>query len=130
MGNSNSSSGNLPTRLVNRVTLSQPKSLAIVREKVAALHEAEAAGGSEDLSTVKKKSAELWSTMVKYKEAKSQDSEDAPHGEEKESILEWSLVGRQDETESLLSSSYSQNHFLASNSSVSLHSSFLVFFIW
>lgn len=111
-------SGNLPARLVNRVTLSQPKSLAIVREKVEALYQAEAAGSSEDLSIVKKKSAELWSVMVKYKEAKSQNSEGAPE-EEKEVMLEWSLVDGHDETESVLTSSESENHLRASNSSSS-----------
>ena len=125
----NCSSGNLPARLVNRVTLSQPKSLAIVREKVEALYQAEAAGSSEDLSIVKKKSAELWSVMAKYKEAKSQHSEGAPE-EEKEVMLGWSLVDGHDETESVLSSSESENHLRASNSSVGLHSSFLVFLIW
>ncbi|XP_074630901.1 uncharacterized protein LOC141889499 [Acropora palmata] len=110
--------GNLPARLVNRVTLSQPKSLAIAREKVEALYQAEAAGSSEDLSIVKKKSAELWSVMVKYKEAKSQHSEGAPE-EEKEVMLGWSLVDGHDETESVLSSSESENHLRASNSSSS-----------
>ncbi|KAK2568953.1 StAR-related lipid transfer protein 9 [Acropora cervicornis] len=109
--------GNLPARLVNRVTLSQPKSLAIAREKVEALYQAEAAGSSEDLSIVKKKSAELWSVMVKYKEAKSQHSEGAPE-EEKEVMLGWSLVDGHDETESVLSSSESENHLRASNSSL------------
>lgn len=109
--------GNLPARLVNRVTLSQPKSLAVIREKVEALYQAEA--NSDDISPVKQKSDELWAAMVKAKVARFPGAEKATDGEEKESMLEWSVIDKHGENESSASSSDTLNQLQISNRSSS-----------
>ena len=88
--------GNLPARLVNRVTASQPQAVAVLRDKLEALYQADVKSSSEDeMSQLQKEGADLWVELMKAKETRNPPREEAAECEEKESLHGWSLVEKQ-----------------------------------
>ena len=98
--------GNLPARLVNRVTASQPQAVAVLRDKLEALYQADVKSSGEDvMSQLQKEGADLWVELMKVKEARNphrEESAAAAECEEKGSLHGWSLVEKQN-SDSLLS---------------------------
>lgn len=84
--------GKLPVRLVNKVTSSQPEAVAILRDKLEALYQADVASNSGEMSEIQKLGVDLWTELMKAKEARLPRAGEAAEREEKESVLEWSLV--------------------------------------
>jgi len=98
--------GNLPARLVNRVTSSQPQAVAVLRDKLEARYQADVASNSQGISQIQKEGVNLWTELMKAKEARLPRAEEAVEREEtEESMLEWSLVEKHFENESLQTSS-------------------------
>lgn len=89
--------GNLPARLVNRVTASQPQAVAVLRDKLEALYQADVKSSSEDeMSPLQKEGADLWVELMKAKETRNPPREEAAaECEEKGSLHGWSLVEKQ-----------------------------------
>ncbi|CAH3185389.1 unnamed protein product [Porites evermanni] len=84
--------GKLPVRLVNKVTSSQPEAVAVLRDKLEALYQADVASNSGEMSEIQKLGVDLWTELMKAKEARLPRAGEAAEREEKESVLEWSLV--------------------------------------
>ena len=93
--------GNLPARLVNRVTASQPQGVAVLRDKLEARYQVDVASNSQDMSQIQKEGVDLWTELMKAKEARLPRAEEGAEREDKESMLEWTLVEEQLENESL-----------------------------
>ena len=89
--------GNLPARLVNRVTASQPQAVAVLRDKLEALYQADVkSGGEDEMSQLQKEGADLWVELMKVKEARKPHREEAAaEFEEKGSLHGWSVVEKQ-----------------------------------
>ena len=89
--------GNLPARLVNRVTASQPQAVAVLRDKLEALYQADVKSSSEEeMSQLQKEGADLWVELMKAKETRNPPREEAAaECEEKGSLHGWSLVEKQ-----------------------------------
>ena len=89
--------GNLPARLVNRVTASQPQAVAVLRDKLEALYQADVKSDSVDgMSQLQKHGADLWVELMKVKETRNPQREGAAaECEEKGSLHGWSLVEKQ-----------------------------------
>ena len=120
-----SRSGNLPARLVNRVTASQPQAVAVLRDKLEALYQADVASNSQEMSKIQKEGVDLWVALMKDKEARhprveeaAAREEEAAAREEQESMLEWSLVEKHFEDEISQSSSDMRSRLETSNISV------------
>lgn len=111
-------SGNLPARLVNRLTASQPQAVAVLRDKLEALYQADVESNGKDMSQIKKEGVDLWVELMKAKEAQNPHREEVGEREEKESLLGWSLVETH-YNESLQSSTDMADKLEASNISVS-----------
>ncbi|XP_031565956.1 uncharacterized protein LOC116301097 [Actinia tenebrosa] len=64
--------GNLPPRLVNRVTQSQPQAIAVLREKLETLYnnEKKQATDKEEMSVLQKQGVDLWVELMKMREMK------------------------------------------------------------
>ncbi|KAJ7365516.1 hypothetical protein OS493_005625 [Desmophyllum pertusum] len=84
--------GNLPARLVNRVTASQPQAVAILRDKLEALYQADVQSSGQDMSPIQKEGVDLWVELMKAKEARNPRREQVGEREEKEALQDWSLV--------------------------------------
>ena len=84
------------------MTASQPQAVAVLRDKLEALYQADVQANSEDMSKIQKEGVDLWTELMKVKEAKNPSKEDGGEREEKESLQGWSLV--ETHTESSLSS--------------------------
>lgn len=57
--------GSLPTRLVNRVTSTQPQGVAIIRDKLEARYQADrGASDSGEMSKIEKEGVELWKELT------------------------------------------------------------------
>ena len=77
---------------MNKVTSSQPEAVAILRDKLEALYQADVASNSGEMSEIQKLGVDLWTELMKAKEARLPRAGEAAEREEKESVLEWSLV--------------------------------------
>ena len=82
---------------MNRVTASQPQAVAVLRDKLEALYQADVKSSSEDeMSQLQKEGADLWVELMKAKETRNPSREEAAaECEEKESLHGWSLVEKQ-----------------------------------
>lgn len=101
------------------MTSSQPQAVAVLRDKLEALYQADVASSSEDVSDIQRKGVEIWTELMKAKEARSAvAAEGGADSEEKESMLEWSLVDKHCENGSIPSSSDTRSILQASNLSV------------
>ena len=81
---------------MNRVTASQPQAVAVLRDKLEALYQADVKSSSEDeMSQLQKEGADLWVELMKAKETRNPPREEAAECEEKESLHGWSLVEKQ-----------------------------------
>ena len=92
---------------MNRVTASQPQAVAVLRDKLEALYQADVKSSGEDvMSQLQKEGADLWVELMKVKEARNPHREEsaaaAAECEEKGSLHGWSLVEKQN-SDSLLS---------------------------
>ena len=85
------------------MTSSQPQAVAVLRDKLEAMYQADAQASSEDMSKIQKEGVDLWTELMKVKEAKNPPKEDGGEREEKGSLQGWSLVETH-YTESSLSS--------------------------
>ena len=82
---------------MNRVTASQPQAVAVLRDKLEALYQADVKSSSEDeMSQLQKEGADLWVELMKAKETRNPPREEATaESEEKGSLHGWSLVEKQ-----------------------------------
>ena len=74
------------------MTSSQPEAVAILRDKLEALYQADVASNSGEMSEIQKLGVDLWTELMKAKEARLPRAGEVAEREEKESVLEWSLV--------------------------------------
>lgn len=82
--------GNLPLRLVNRVTQSQPQAISVLREKLEALYnkEKEQAKDKEEMSGLQKEGVDLWVELMKMREMKENGQQSNKSPKLYERILE------------------------------------------
>ncbi|XP_078351038.1 uncharacterized protein LOC144635803 isoform X1 [Oculina patagonica] len=106
--------GNLPARLVNRVTASQPQAVAVLRDKLEALYQADVESGGKNMSQIQKEGVDLWVELMKAKESRNPHREENGEQEERESLQGWSLVETH-YSESLQSSTDMADKLEASN---------------
>lgn len=80
--------------------------MAVLRDKLEASYQADVASNSQGISQIQKEGVNLWTELMKAKEARLPRAEEAVEREEtEESMLEWSLVEKHFENESLQTSS-------------------------
>lgn len=85
--------GNLPARLVNRVTASQPQAVAVLRDKLEVLYQADVKSSGQDvMSQIQKEGTDIWVELMKVKEARNPHRGEGAECEEKGSLQGWSLV--------------------------------------
>ena len=77
---------------MNRVTASQPQAVAILRDKLEALYQADVQSSGQDMSPIQKEGVDLWVELMKAKEARNPRREQVGEREEKEALQDWSLV--------------------------------------
>ena len=83
------------------MTSSQPQAVAVLRDKLEALYQADLASDKQEMSKIQKEGVALWTELMKAKEARQPRKEEeaeaeaeaeAAVSEEKESMLDWSMV--------------------------------------
>ena len=80
--------------------------MAVLRDKLEARYQADVASNCQGISQIQKEGVNLWTELMKAKEARLPRAEEAVEREEtEESMLEWSLVEKHFENESLQTSS-------------------------
>ena len=101
------------------MTSSQPQAVAVLRDKLEALYQADVASNSDDMSQLQKQGVDLWVELMKIREAQQPCAAQAAEGEEKESMLEWNLLEKHfSENGSVQSSSNMHSALQASNLAV------------
>ena len=100
------------------MTSSQPQAVAVLRDKLEALYQADVASKSDGMSQLQKEGVDLWVALMKVREAQHPRAAKPAEGEEKESMLEWSLVEKHFEDESSQSSRELNGALQASNLAV------------
>ena len=71
------------------MSASQPQAVAVLRDKLEALYQADVASNSQEMSKIQKEGADLWTALMKDKEAQLPRVEEAAACEKPEST--WSL---------------------------------------
>ena len=107
------------------MTASQPQAVAVLRDKLETLYQAEVASNSQEMSKIQKEGVDLWVALMKDKEARhprveeaAAREEEAAAREEQESMLEWCWVEKNFEYEISQSSSDMLRRVETSNISV------------
>ena len=100
------------------MTSSQPQAVAVLRDKLEALYQADVASKSDGMSQLQKQGVDLWVELMKVREAQHPPAAKPAEGEEKESMLEWSLVEKHFKDESCQSSREMNSTLQASNLAV------------
>ena len=78
---------------MNRVTASQPQAVAVLRDKLEALYQADVKSSDQDvMSQIQKEGADIWVELMKAKETRNPHRQEGVECEEKGSLQGWSLV--------------------------------------